>query len=771
MRGVDTFGQLGRRLPPWASLSLVFFLPPAIAQQASQPALQEITVTAERVAVSAQSAPYALTVLSASELESLGATQFIDYAGAVPSLAYTQLAPGDDVITLRGVQSEVNVGLRSNLQKTTGVYLNDVALANNYQTPDLDLYDITRVEVLKGPQGTLYGDGAVGGLIRLISNQPNLERVAGSAEATYGFLPGGGSAPSIAGMLNVPLVDQSLGLRVVAQYKHEDGWIDNVGPLNKNGVNAFNERGARALLKWQASENLALTLTALTQSQGVGSSNDYQANIGDLKRYTTFPEPITGKFDLYDATLDWNLGWANLTSSSSYTKAFRLEQGDLTAQISELFGGVVIASGLPQLAVDYPSFGTLLRHSDQVSEEVRLVSSGHGRFHWIAGASYTRFREEAHETDSTPGFEAVVAEGGFAALGFPTGFVVAGTPYDAGPGVIFDDPQRTTREEEALYGEATWAFTDALAGTLGLRYYHDTESDQETATSILFPGTSPFSDSNAASDNGVVFRARVQDQLSANLLTYALISQGFRSGGLNPLNPASAGDPTFPRQFSPDRLVNYELGWKSRAWDRRLTLNGSLFYIDWRRMQMTVTLPDQFSATVNARSAIRGFEWELMCQPVGWLDFGLSGSLLDARLREAVNTSPPGSSGDQLLGSPKFQGYIYGQLHFPIPVGGRGFIRADAQGVSAEQQFFGDHNDPVSGQPGTYGNYVLYNLRAGGQWARTNVALFVKNLANRRAVLFRNSFESPISTDPLANRDQTFVAEPRIVGLTVSQEF
>jgi iron complex outermembrane recepter protein len=733
---------------------------------ANEAGLQEIIVTAEKISQSVEKVPLSVTVFDQAKLQQMGAQSFTDYAASVPALSFESLAPGEQRVLLRGVSDGVDTGLRGDTQNVTGIYIDDMVVSNNATSPDLNLFDVDRVEVLKGPQGTLYGDGSVGGLLRIITHKADLTKTEGEIEATGASINQGGGDYSLNGMYNVPLVQDKLALRIVGQYRDNQGFIDDVRHGLKD-VNNMRQIGGRASLRWRPQDDFDVTASMLYQKTALGNDNDFNVFAGELNRNSYFEEPKLTSFTLSNVTADWQLGWASLLSSSSYAVYDRQDTEDSTA-----FLDVAFANDFGVPGIDLPSFSRQRQHSKTFSQEFRLSSPADQRIAWLGGLYFNRSDEVDSELDVSQGIYNFFAN----TLGIP----ITGTPVDVGPvpDIDFRDfDDQIHRRHFATFGEATYHFTDRLTATLGARWFRDEQRTSENPGGI-FSNFSPIVHvEKSASDHNQVFRARLADQLTDDALLYLLASQGYRSGGLNPLNPFTP--PDFPQAFEPDKLWNYEFGWKTRWLDRRLKFDGSLFYIDWSNEQIEVSLPGGFSAITNAgKTTIKGIEADFSVNVLEGLELGLGGSYIDAKLDRDLIENPQdpvaqqvliGAAGDHLTGVPKTQGNVYAQWHFPLTEGVQGVLRSELQYVGKTARYFAhDTQVPTPADDfASYGDYSLVNVRAGAAWKDLSLTLFVKNLADKRAVLFRGLQGTSVTP----TRDDIYVAQPRTIGLTVSKSF
>src|SRR5581483_11481215 len=689
--------------------------------------ITEVIVTAEKVAEPAQKAPLSLTVLDERALQDMGATQFTDYAATVPALSFESLAPGEQRVLLRGVSDGVSTELRGQTQNVTGIYIDDMVVSNNYTSPDLNLFDVNRVEVLKGPQGTLYGDGSVGGLIRVITNRADPSHFASEVEMTGAAISNGGGDYAANGMVNLPLVQGKAALRLVGQYSHNDGYIDEIN-LGK-GANRNNEYGARASLRLTPTDSFSLTFNALSQHIKLGEDNAYSPQVGDLENDNLFPGSKNTKFNLFNVSAQWELSWASLSSSTSYDQFRRIDAEEATYAVSAAFS--------PFLAALLPSSSAQEQKSHAISQELRLTTAQDRRLRGIGGLYFFHATERVSEIDPSVGFfDLYNSIAPF--LGLPT--PIQGGIFDVGPDVVFSGLDHNRRTEYAAFGEATFDITQRLAGTVGLRLFED-ELSSDTNAAGFATFNPPYFILKSTRHKGKALKFRLQEQLTPDVLLYATASQGYRVGGLNPLSPASIANPSFPLAFGPDTLWNYELGWKTQFDQRRFTLDGAVYHIDWTNIQVQYGLPDGFSAITNAGLAhITGVETEFAANLTRRLQAGLSGSVISAKLGKDAPLLG-GKKGDQLTGVPKAQGSVFAQYSFQAYGSFAGFLRADLQYTSTMRRYFAsDSSVNVGTTPNSeldlYGNYALLNLRAGiddGDWRAT---FFVNNVADRRARYF-----------------------------------
>ena len=314
--------------------------------------IDAIVVTAEKREQSLQDVPASITVLTDMNLQQTGTKSFIDYALDVPSLSFTSQGPGEQLIVIRGVSDQVE-GLDGAAQKTTGVYIDEMVVSNNIASPDLNLFDINRVEVLRGPQGTLYGDGSIGGVVRIITNKPDASAFDAAVESTVSTTRKGGVNYDLNAMVNGPIIKDKLAVRLVGYYRNNEGFIDDLFRQEDN-VNDEETFGGRVSVRLSLTDSFTLTGNALYQSLDIGGRSEYEPVEGDLNVTRLNAEPIKTKFQQYNLTAEWDIGFATLTSATSYSDYDRVQKTDFTDIVQGLLGAPLSSVG--RLADDVQVF-------------------------------------------------------------------------------------------------------------------------------------------------------------------------------------------------------------------------------------------------------------------------------------------------------------------------------------------------------------------------------------------------------------------------------
>lgn len=615
----------------------------------SEVSLEQITVTARKRTESLQDVPFAISARTEQQMRELGLVTLEDVASTVASFSVQNLGPGQSQVAIRGASAGQIVRDQPGVKEEVGVYFDESVISLSLFTPNIDLFDMNRVEVLRGPQGTLYGSGSLSGTVRYITNQPDLESAYSAVEANGRWVDSGGSGWYGKAFMNTPLGDNA-ALRITAYFDDTPGWIAAVQPdgsVNQD-VNNGTTYGGRFALKLETMENLTVTPRFIYQKvetdgwnrQDVFNilGNPYTTTrpaytLGDNEQFTQFEEPFSDEFSLADLNIAYDFdNGMTLTSITSYTTRNILVVRDATALTASITGGSI---GLDEEVYKLNAPLDDWTKVNGWTQEVRLGGE-EGAFSWVAGGFYSDF-------DRDYGQELLVT--GFTELtGIPTqGAFIA--PTD---GLFWSDLSYKFKQL-AFFGEATWAATDTLNLTGGVRYYDYKESRVQTFDGIFAdPGTTT-GDTDA---NGFAPRFMLDWALNEEVALNAQISKGFRLGGINdPLNVplCTANDlATFGGNDSWDDedLWNYEVGFKSELFDQKAILNVAVFYQDISNLQATVTAGSCSSRVVfnvpSAHSA--GVELEFIMQQTEHFDWALTGSYIQAELDSTVTSTDANGS-------------------------------------------------------------------------------------------------------------------------------
>jgi len=759
-----------------AFLAAMAPLLPAAAAPPPDPKTQieEVVVTAEKRSASIQKTPISITALTGKELTAAGITTVAQVAEQVPGISFKTGGPGQVELEMRGLNS---AGGNS---PTVGFYLDETPLTTfAYATSgkvviDPNLFDLSRVEVLRGPQGTLYGGGSMGGTIRLLTNQPVLNTYQASIEGIGSGTQGGGPNAGFNIMANLPLVQDKAALRIVATDSFMSGWIDRIVldpfPLPTNGgltrgdvgaakvvsekddVNWEHLQSARATLLVQPTEDLTITPMFLFQSINSGGQSLVDVPPDTEAHYEPFndPEPIRDQFWLGSLNIKYDLGWAQLVSSTAHWHRFLSQVQDGSEVLQDVLA-------LPGYSVADGGIGndpwTENDSAEQTSEEIRLASTGDGRFQWVAGFFYDDVSSTTEQYSVDP--QAVQA------LGIAT---------------LFHELVSQTFEQKAVFGEASYQILPSLKLTAGLRYF-DFDNTFNTAEYGFFGpyGTlQPGASSSPEHDQGINPRFNLAWTPTGDFTLYGTAAKGFRPGGGNEIVPtsgtvegdacaaslASLGKTANPPAYGPDSLWNYELGEKARLFDGRVTINSSIYYEDWNRIQRNVTLSCGYIYTDNAgRANIYGGEVEV-----------------NARITDELSVNANLAYTDAAYASDSLEaGVTKGQVLPDVPrvtssqsVVWRHYLTDRYSLVARATNSFIDSRQDVTYAIDTLPSYDVVGGRIGlvstQGWSSY---LFVDNAGNSHALL--SAINSQVLNIPTLTRDSTL--RPRTIGLDVVVNF
>ncbi|WP_332102839.1 TonB-dependent receptor [Kineobactrum salinum] len=606
--------------------------------------LEEVLVTATKREASAQDLPFSINAQSAADIRRTGATNLEELSRNVAGLAIQNLGPGQSQVSIRGVSAGQVVRDQPGVKEQVGVYLDETVISLSLFTPDLDLYDLSRVETLRGPQGTLFGSGSVGGTIRFITNQPDFEEFSGSVEANLNTVTDGEEGGHFKGAMNIPLNDKA-ALRVVGYATEYGGWIDALREDGnfKEDVNSGGRYGGRITLALQPTDNLTITPRIVYQeieTDGYNREEIYNlyanpytttrppVQLGEREQYLRLDEAFEDETLIADLVVQWSLDSVDITYAGSYVDREILASRDASA----LTGSVSVDLEFPDAGVLIPSNLRDTTDLEQITHELRFASNADGPLNWVAGVFYSDVQRDYAQILPTPGYDAVTD----ATLGEGTAAAVAN---GFGPDSPYNSLLPYDIEQLALFGELSYDLTERLNLVLGARYY-DFEEERSFTTGGLFSNGDNQTDST--SSDGINPRLLVSYDVSDQMTVNAQASQGFRLGGVNdPLNvPLCEGSDldTFGgfQSYDDETLWNYELGFKSEF--NSIRFNAALFYTDIEDLQVTLdagSCSSRISFNVPEAHTL-GVEWELSAYPTELLLLTLSGSLLEAEFDSTV---------------------------------------------------------------------------------------------------------------------------------------
>ena len=696
--------------------------------------LSEIVVTADKRSEPLKNVPASVTAVPAAELQQIGAAKLDDYAARIPGLTVVNAseAQGSTQLTLRGITT----GIGGN--PTVGVYIDDSPFGGStafgaFTVPDLDPQDLAQVEVLRGPQGTLYGAGSLGGLLKYVTAAPDPSHFFGRLETDYSSVDGGGIGYAVRGSANIPINDK-MALRVSAFDRQDPGYIDNV-LTGQNNVNEARFYGGRASLGWQVDQDWKVRLSALYQYQrGASPLVEYdpvtfKPIYGDLKESDAIGTNVdTQKLTALNLEIEGELGnFATLTSSTGYDEQRGNFSVDYTPLVSGLIAGVF---GIPDAGLGLEDDLKVTKFT----QEVRLTSPENQTVSWLLGGFYTH--EQTGIVATSPVFNQF------------TGVPIAGLP------TFFYSNNKTFFKEEAVFGDVTWHIVPAFDITGGVRYSHDSQSGPTYATGLLNNGTTDV-DSNS-NDSAVTWLLNPRYHLNDNTMIYARFATGYRPGGPN------TGIAGTPPTFGPDKVTSYEIGTKTELFDRTVSLDFAAYWIDWNDIQVQEISAGGISYIANGSAAVsRGVEGSATWRPSAGLQLFADAAYQNAHLTEDFPAGGAiGVAGDPLPLTPLWSGALGGDYRFPLWGWGdwNGVIGADWRYVGHTQGAFANSGAVRFEHP----SYNVFGLRAGVKNDRWSFTVHGKNLGDSRG---------QTGDLNLGTFSRVAVIQPRTIEVSLSRSF
>ncbi len=686
--------------------------------------LQEVVINATKRAAVVDQLPYAVSALNQQALRSAGATDIDDVAAQLASLSTTNLGPGRNKILLRGLSDGAFTG---RTQSTVGLYLDDVPITYNAPDPDLHLGDLDAIEVLRGPQGTLYGGGTMSGIYRIVTRRPELDEMSGSIRIGGALTLDGGASDQEEGVINLPLIRDRLAIRAMAYQDSDGGYISDLN-LHQSNIDRSVRTGGRAAILadldsgWTSTTGLAFQAIRSNDTQYISPS------LGRLRRANMVREASSNDFWQAVETIEKAAAWGKVRSTTSFVRHQFATRSDATNALP-LFGTSIYNVG----SYDEPS------NIDMVVEDLVWTSPSVGRLQWLGGlfGSVTRQCTDA--------------------------IIRANDPGSNLPGLTFYQEHRTDNlSEAAAYGEATLSLTANLQATVGARAFFNTVhtvsdvSNPQTQDQRLFQGTNPAS--------GVSPKLAMSYRLPGDQLVYLSVEEGHRTGGFNTggvLGSTFQTNPSLPgvhRQFGADELWNYELGAKLNLLGGRLRLRSALFYNSWSNIQTDQFLQSGLSYTTNAGDGRNiGFETEAEMRLTRYWSIKAN-AMVDQPL--LTHAAPGFVSNVNLPGVPDLLIGMRTEYERPLWGGLKGLLSADARYVGRSQLTF----NPAITAP--MGGYVLARLSAQVVSDRWHLAVFLSNPTNETGNTF--SYGNPFNFQQV--REVT-PQRPRSLRVILSMDF
>lgn len=691
-------------------------------------AVETIVVRATKRAEIAGQAPYSLLILKGAALREAGISVPADVTREAAGLSASSPDLGQDKLFIRGLSDGAFTG-RS--QTVVGLYLDEAQLTEDAPDPALRLVDIDRVEIVRGPLGTLYGAGTLAGLVRIITNRPQMDADYGAIDVTGASTDGAAPSAGIDGVVNLGLVPNRLALRLVGYEQQDGGYINDI-LLHRHDINAVTTGGGRAELRGRIAEDWQATLSLTGQHIAEADSSYALSGLPPLTRANHEPEPHRDSFLQMDLTLEGQLGWANLTSATAYTRREIGDQFDATRAWASLTG--------------YPATLALFgasRDIQTLTHETRLSSLPGGAWSWVAGL-YLAARGEDFGS-------ALQGRNG-------AGLEVTARRFS----------RADSAEEGAVFGEATAALTQSLFLTAGARASLTTLFARSQSLENILPGVTLNSGRSDTIDLSPRFVLSFRPDDTTTL--YASVAKGFRPGGINIDSPTGAIDVNLPpptpddgqkqaSAFKSDELWTYELGAKAVLAGGRFDLSGAIWLTQWNNVQSDQILPDATLYTANVGNVLDpGGELDLTLRPFNGLALHANGFVSDPELKRTNPTLVAGKP--QLPAAPRQSFNLFGRYDRTLTETTRAFVSA---GYSYTGRSYLTYN-PSAALP--MGDYGTMDFRIGVARDPWQASLYVENAFNDHGntLAFGNPFL-------LGRTGQITPLRPRTIGLQIRRSF
>jgi len=720
---------------PALVLAGLFTIQTAAAQTAGD-SLAEVVVTAQRRAERLQDVPEAITALSGDALNQMRLQGNADLAAYVPSLSFDVLGPGESTLTIRGL------GTSYGLEPAVSLYINETPLdvrTDGYAgAPDVDFFDVDRVEVLRGPQGTLYGSSSMGGAVRILTAQPDPSAYAVNAEVGGSSVNGGGEGYLAKSAVNLPLTADS-AVRVVGAFEHVPGYISRAAPgdytvaepdlpVTARRINDVDLKSGRILGLWKPTDDLTIKPTFMMSEVDASNNSDYFNNLPEFTVASIYPTPQASRLEVGNLQVDYNLQFATLMSSTSVLSRDVQTQNDFTlfwANLAPLFG----VSSPP----NYPGTDFDTSHNSGFIQELRLTSPTDQVLRWVGGAYFSRYRQHSTESTNSDAFADAIGQ-------------------TTGPNLYSFD-QSVIDQQTAVFADLTYKILPRLEITVGERYYELRDSLENVQSGALAAPNQPLVHAKASGNSPrLVLTYHPLDDATV----YATAGRGYRPGGPNVGLPSGLGCTLYNAYsplYQPDTVWNYELGTKMEFLNRKLSIDLAAYRIDWKNVQQAVTDPGcgyLFVANVGTAQS-KGFEAEINFKPVESLLLSASGSYdhaeftsIDAPFLQAAAAQ----AGEAMPGVPRQKFNVSGE-YTAVIADRTGYLRVDWNHLSNVPAGFGYN----AVRPAYGALEAAVGVRAG----HYDLSLYGHNLTNSNGILeiqegatssFGTTFASQISTPP-----------------------
>ncbi|HWS68966.1 MAG TPA: TonB-dependent receptor, partial [Steroidobacteraceae bacterium] len=757
--------------------------------------LEEIVVTATRRSERLQDVPISVLALSQEKMDAQGLKNIDDLSRLSPGLSFQRNGIGSAYndegsdINIRGVDSAAGTS-------TTGIYIDDtpvqtrhISFGNVNAFPAL--FDLDRVEVLRGPQGTLFGAGAEGGVVRFIAPEPDLGKTTGYARADVATTDGG--SPSYEGgvAIGAPIIDDVLAFRFSVSYRRDGGWVDRVGytlspnafvplpaPIYSDTTDAnanWQETAtARLAVKWKVNDALEITPSIYYQRLYINDTAAYWVALSDpsqnvYRNGNAGTNSSNDPFTLSAIKLKWDLGGASLFSNTSFYDRNQNATSDYTQFLRAIVSPFLYPNTFP--APGDHGYTPLQDTQRNFYQEIRVASSDtNARFVWSGGLFYSHLKENIAEDVIDPTFNPEIINYTSVYPFGPISFCDPSVPANACPGgrLLSAPVQEVVDKQVAVFGEASFKLTDTFKATAGLRVSRLDYSGLDIVTGPLLGTT--INTASSGTERPVTPKAALSWQPDRDDLVYISASKGFRPGGPNvPVGPTCAGNlaslglTQVPGQYGSDSLWSYEIGSKNTFFDHRLQIDSSLFLVDWSGIQQNVYLPGcgQLYTANLGKARSEGGDIEVLYRPIDVLTFDFTAAYTDARLTktscagsqssyDAASSScvaaggaaarPVASDGDALLGAP-WSFTASSEYHFPEWQGRVPYFRVDFQHSTAQKSLLSGQNPKNALFDNTIPGLPVVNnlsLRAGLRFSGFDLSAYANNVTNAHPLLLES---------------------------------
>lgn len=774
--------------------ALAAMVHPAYAQvdsaaKAQPAALSEqidiVNVTAQKRKEDPNRVAMSITAVTGAQLQAQHVNDFTDLTRVVPNISFTAASgnggagPGTSNIEIRGISSTAGAA-------TVGVYLGDVSITvgNVYTMGSVEprFFDIDRVEVLRGPQATLYGASSMGGTIKFVPNEPDLKEREFSTYAEASSTKGGSANYSANVVGNFPLIPDELALRIGVQAQHTGGFISQVdgaaaGVVLAHDINQINDQELRAALKWRATRAVTITPSVYYQRLNAKDIAAFNLELPNYQAQKPVREPSTDVLVTPSVTVNWDMGSAELTSATSFfqRKFDRTQNGSaynsysLSTFLTSTLDGGTAPPALIEAIAGLPSAVHLNNQVRQVSQEFRLASKPYdasvSAWTWLGGLYFSKQHTNIIESDPIFGINDTFAQYGYSSAdpailpgAYPNAF-----PNDNS----FAGAFHYREKQSSVFGEVNYHFTPTFHATVGARYLKaDSTLDQRNGNYLAGAGNN-----SSASQSSKAFTPKyaLTWEVDPANTVYASVAKGFRLGGSNVYVPTTTCGPDLaangiekgPATYAPDSLWSYEVGSKSRLLNNRLSINADVFYVKWKNIQQGVYLPTcAYTYNANAGDATsKGFEFDIKAKPMAGLTLSASGGYVKAELSndQGLQNGIVGAfAGAQIQGVPTYNGAVNAVYNFAVGersafvMGGVQWVGSSKGSLDPQQT---DHQRPA---------YHTADFSAGMTLERYNLSVFVKNAFDTDTV---------IQHPQVASIVQGYRLAPRSIGMSLAAKF